>query len=288
MLQQTLIKVVSPVYERFVERFSTIAAVADSSEDELKNALKGLGYYRRFRHFHQAAQILKSNPWPTTIAGLRALPGVGEYIAAAVGSIAFDIPQAVLDGNVQRVLCRLFAINLPVNDRSLMNWYRSIGQALVSQEQPGDFNQGMMELGQHVCTVHAPKCNLCPVRSLCASYANASQGTCPLPKLRPEAEKVTLQLGIVLHRGKIGLCTRPPTARFLKGIPGFPTAEKGPDKGAAIGSFSHSITKHRLTVHVVRGVKEPDQTYDWVAPADIPHRLISSLDLKAWRIFTAH
>ena len=160
MLQQTRVDTVIPYYRRWLERFPTVLALADADEEAVLGSWKGLGYYSRARNLHRAAQVVRDGhdgQVPSDPKDLRALPGVGEYTAGAVASIAFDLPEPVVDGNVRRVLARLHDLADPTPAQ-----LRALTTELLDRARPGDFNQGLLELGATVCTPRAPKCGSCP------------------------------------------------------------------------------------------------------------------------------
>ena len=170
MLQQTRVGAVLDHYTRFMQRFPSIVALALAPEDEILAAWSGLGYYRRARLLHRAAQFIvqeHQGTLPHTAEELRKLPGVGEYTAAAIASIAFGEPLAVVDGNVQRVIQRLFPASEPQSATAAIQWVRDHADALLAAKNPGDFNQAMMELGATVCLPKNPLCLCCPVEAHC-------------------------------------------------------------------------------------------------------------------------
>src|SRR5580700_4164812 len=172
MLQQTRVGAVTNHYERFLQRFPSVEKLAAAREASVLAAWSGLGYYRRARMLHAAAkQIVKEHrgKFPESAEALRALPGIGRYTAAAIASIAFDHPVAVVDGNVERVLQRMHGKNIAGE-----KLWRAAGE-LLSQQRPGDFNQAMMELGATVCLPRQPQCLLCPVSDLCATRGELQQ-----------------------------------------------------------------------------------------------------------------
>ena len=174
MLQQTRVAAVLEHYHRFLKRFPTVQKLASARESSVLAAWSGLGYYRRARMMHAAAKaIVKQHggKFPGEIAELRALPGIGRYTAAAIASIVFNAPAAVVDGNVERVLGRVFGTELAGEPL----WQAA--DALLSRRRPGDFNQAMMELGAIVCLPRQPRCSICPVISLCAT-----RGTLDAPR----------------------------------------------------------------------------------------------------------
>lgn len=169
MLQQTQVDTVVAYYERFLRRFPSVRALATADHAEVLRYWEGLGYYRRALHLHRAAKALhaQSLPVPSSVKGLRALPGVGEYTASAVASIAFNARTAAVDGNVARVLARLFGIEEDVTLAGGKRRVLELAEALLSVRRPGDFNQAWMDLGSLVCTPRSPKCGPCPLARVC-------------------------------------------------------------------------------------------------------------------------
>ena len=184
ILQQTRIQQGIAYWERFMLRWPTVTDLAAATEDEVLREWQGLGYYSRARNLHTAAkQIVASGGFPTTIEGLRQLKGVGDYTAAAIASIAFDLPTAVVDGNVYRVLARYFGINTPINSAEGKKVFTALAQELLPAAQPSSFNQAMMDFGAIQCTPQSPHCADCPLVETCDAYH--TQRTQQLPvKLR--------------------------------------------------------------------------------------------------------
>src|SRR5262249_12966131 len=171
MLQQTQVVPVLPYWHRFLKRFPTVQSLADAALPDVLAQWRGLGYYSRARHLHRAAQLIRARPdgFPTTAKELVQLPGFGRYTAGAVASIAFGEPVPVVDGNVARVLSRLFEVDGAPGDRRREKELWSIAEELVAGDRPGDLNQALMELGALICRVDEPTCLLCPVRPHCAA-----------------------------------------------------------------------------------------------------------------------
>jgi len=185
MLQQTRIAAVMPYYHRFLARFATVRSLALAHGAEVLKLWSGLGYYSRARNLHRAAKIIVAqheSKFPRTLDAALELPGIGTYTAAAVLSIAYDVPLAVLDGNVARVLARITAIHgdlrAPNNWRALM----AAAQNLLATQAPGDWNQSLMELGEVICTPQSPRCAECPVASHCRAYAQGLTNKIPAPR----------------------------------------------------------------------------------------------------------
>ena len=168
ILQQTRIEQGRPYWERFMKRWPTVEALAHATEDEVLREWQGLGYYSRARNLHTAAkQVLVRGGFPTTIEGIKALKGVGDYTAAAIGSIAFDLPAAVVDGNVYRVLSRHYGITTPINTTEGKKEFTALAQSLLPLAQASAFNQAMMDFGATQCTPSSPNCPSCPLAEGC-------------------------------------------------------------------------------------------------------------------------
>jgi A/G-specific adenine glycosylase len=233
MLQQTRVETVLPYYERFLLHFPTIEALAAAEVEEVLALWSGLGYYRRARQLHAAArQVAASGEgFPRTLAGLRALPGVGDYTAAAVGSIAFGIAEPVLDGNVVRVLSRFLALAADPSSRGGRERLLAAGRDLLDPRRPGDSNQAMMELGATLCLPKAPRCLLCPLASGCHAAAAGEQDLYPPPKRRRESVRVRLVVAVVETSGGVLLFRRPEGSTLLAGTWELPWVEALPDSG---------------------------------------------------------
>jgi A/G-specific adenine glycosylase len=195
MLQQTVVATVEPYFVRFLARFPTLAALAAASEDEVTALWSGLGYYARARNLRRAAALAVAEhggELPRTEAGLRALPGVGPYTAAAVAAIAFGARAFALDGNAARVLARLFAERAPIDRPSTRAALHARGLAEVPRARPGDFAQAVMELGATVCTPRRPRCEACPLAPRCQARARGLVDL--LPAKRPRAARPVVRL----------------------------------------------------------------------------------------------
>ncbi|HTQ78805.1 MAG TPA: A/G-specific adenine glycosylase [Thermoanaerobaculia bacterium] len=227
MLQQTRVETVLPYYARFLLQFPTLEALAGAEIDEVLALWSGLGYYRRARQLHAAArQVVASGAgFPRTLAGLRALPGVGDYTAAAVGSIAFGIAEPVLDGNVERVLSRLLALAEDPRQRSGRERLLTRGRELLDPGRPGDSNQAMMELGATLCLPKNPRCLLCPLSAGCRAAAAGEAELYPLPRKRREAVRVRQVVAVVESPRGILLFKRPEGSTLLAGTWELPWVE---------------------------------------------------------------
>ena len=241
MLQQTRVAAVLDHYARWMQRFPTVQDLAKAREQSVLAMWSGLGYYHRARRLHQAAKVIvreRNGEFPHTAQGWRELPGIGRYTAAAIASIAFGEPVAVVDGNVERVLDRMFG---PSDDRE-GNWQRA--EALLDRPRPGDFNQAMMELGATICTPRAPHCLICPLNRWCQS--RGAEVT------KPQAARKRKQLHYALasKSGSVLLVQRAPDAKRMAGMWELPEliAEPGAEP---LARFRHSITDtdYEVAVH---------------------------------------
>ena len=185
MLQQTRIAAVMPYYQRFLERFPTVQSIARAPEPEVLKLWSGLGYYSRARNLHRAAKIIVAqhrSKFPRTLDAALELPGIGAYTAAAVLSIAYDVPLAVLDGNVARVLARIKAIRGELRAPKTWRSLTAGAQNFLATQAPGDWNQSLMELGEVICTPQSPRCAECPVARHCRAYAQDLTNEIPAPR----------------------------------------------------------------------------------------------------------
>lgn len=231
MLQQTRADQALPYYERFLAKFPNVAALARASRREVLKAWEGLGYYARARNAHDTARLLagRGGRFPRTYEGLRALPGVGPYTAAAVGSLAFGLDTAVVDGNVARVLSRVMAFGGDPGAARSRTLLQSWAQALLVPGRAGFCNEAVMELGAVCCTPRNPRCGECPLRAVCRAFAEGRPESYPRPKRRrPLPHKVVGAAVVTDRRGRILIARRKETS-MLGGLWEFPggTLEKG-------------------------------------------------------------
>ncbi len=322
MLQQTRVETVLSYYERFLLRFPTIEALAAAEVEEVLALWSGLGYYRRARQLHAAArQVAESGEgFPRTYDGLRALPGVGDYTAAAVGSIAFGIAEPVLDGNVERVLSRFLALGVDPRSRGGRDRLLAAGRELLSPLRPGDSNQAMMELGATLCLPRAPRCLLCPLSSGCRAAAAGEQDLYPPPKRRRDTVRVRWVVAVVEEPGGVLLFRRPEGSTLLAGTWELPWVEAlsapGPDEiqphpaaglaeryggrwrleGPSLARVRHGITYRDIEVDVHRatvragGFQEGIEAgfFDAAARVRLPlSSLVGKVLAAVWAVETA-
>jgi A/G-specific adenine glycosylase len=258
MLQQTTVKAVAPYYARFVARWPTVQALNDASLDDVLRAWAGLGYYARARNLHACAKEVVARHggiFPDDLASLRALPGIGDYTAAAIAAIALDKPAVPVDGNVERVVARLFAVEdaLPAAKRDIKRWAAS----LLPPRRAGDFAQALMDLGATLCSPKRPACALCPWDDCCAARARGDQDTFPrkVPKregrLRRGAAFVVLRAD-----GRVLLQTRPDKGLLasMTEVPGSAWAHDFDDKRALHSAPRLNGAKWRRLPGTVRHV----------------------------------
>ncbi|HXE89776.1 MAG TPA: A/G-specific adenine glycosylase [Terriglobales bacterium] len=245
MLQQTRVAVVQERYRDFLRRFPNLRALAAARRADVLAAWSGLGYYRRARTMHRAARLLvreRGGRFPRSAAELRALPGIGRYTAAAIASIAFGEPAAVVDGNVERVLRRL--LGAPGKGAHASLW-EAAGE-LISQHRPGDFNQAMMELGATVCLPRVPLCAACPLAAWCRTRGALE----PAPRLRRRKRQIAY--GLAVTPRAVYLMRRPERASLMPGMWELPEiAQNQAAVPAVLAMLRHAITSTDYTVRVV-------------------------------------
>ena len=210
ILQQTRIEQGRDYWYRFMKRFPTVEALAAATEDEVLRQWQGLGYYSRARNMHAAArQIVEQGGFPRTIEGLRALKGVGNYTAAAVGSMAFGLPAAAVDGNVYRVLARHYGIDVPINTTRGKHTFEALAQEILPEDQAGTFNQAMMDFGATWCTPRSPRCIDCPVALTCEALRTGRIDQLPVKEKKVKVKERRFSYIYIRHNGMTALHRRP-------------------------------------------------------------------------------
>jgi len=240
MLQQTRVAAVIPYYERFLRLFPTVGALARAPEHEVLEAWAGLGYYSRARNLQRAAREIvrrHGGQFPKTLEAALELPGVGRYTAAAVLSIAFGAPLAVLDGNVARVLARLAAVRDDLRQPARWRQLEAAAQGLLVPREPGAWNQAMMELGATVCTPRTPACGECPVVRFCRARAMGLQETLPAKREKRAPENVRLAAAVLLDAQRRTVLVKPEydaTDGLFSRMWQFPAVRCGKDAASAL------------------------------------------------------
>jgi len=277
MLQQTRVEAAIPYFERFLDRFPGPGALAAASEAEVLALWSGLGYYRRARQLQAAAREVegKGGTIPRSAAELVRLPGIGPYSAAAIASIAFGEPVAVVDGNVERVLARRLALDEPPKSAVGARAIRQAAGTLLDPERPGDSNQALMELGATVCTPRAPRCGDCPLAEGCAAFAAGEPERWPARRPRPATVRVAQRAAWVEDgSGRRLFARRPDDDAVLPGMWELPTVE-APSRAAAARALEvayggrwrledelararHAITRRAISIVVHAATWAPD------------------------------
>jgi A/G-specific adenine glycosylase len=220
MLQQTIVAAAVPYFVRFLAKWPTAADLASAPREDVLSAWAGLGYYARARNLHAAAQRLMAEGFPETEAGWRDLPGVGPYTAAAIAAIAYDAPTNVVDGNVERVMARLHAVEAPLP--AAKPELRNLAGELVTAERPGDWAQALMDFGATLCTPKAPKCGICPWAGHCAALGTGAPETYPRRAAKPARPERFGAAFRIERDGALWLVRRPDKG-LLGGMAGLPT-----------------------------------------------------------------
>ena len=303
MLQQTTVATVGPYFEDFLAAWPTVAALAAAPLDAVLARWAGLGYYARARNLHACARHVARHlggRFPDSEEGLRALPGIGAYTAAAIAAIAFDHPATVVDGNVERVVARLFAIETPMP--TAKPELRRIGESLVPPDRPGDFAQALMDLGATICTPRKPSCVLCPWRPSCRGLALGIADTLPRKAekaVRPHRTGIAFWLvdetGAVLLRrraekGLLGGMMEVPSTPWTAVLPGEAEAQSAAPVATSWrplpGQVRHVFTHFELTLTIwaghVRGRGDPKFGV-WVMPDRFGEYALPSLMMKVVR-----
>jgi A/G-specific adenine glycosylase len=297
MLQQTTVATVGPYFDRFVARFPSLSELAAATLDEVLHLWQGLGYYARARNLHACARAVVTRHgghFPDDPVALRALPGVGDYTAAAIAAIAFDRKLAAVDGNVERVVARLFAERAPLP--GVKPRLRALAQALVPDARAGDFAQAVMDLGATVCTPRRPRCILCPWRTNCAAAAAGIADELPVMAAKPERELrhgVAFWLrrddGAVLLRrrpeqgllgGMIELPSTPWRAEAWTQSEALQTAPATTNWSALPGTVQHGFTHFRLELALLAGVTSEPIAGIWAKPAEFKDQAFPTLTKK--------
>lgn len=272
MLQQTQVATVIPYYERFLARFPTVEALAAASLDEVLKLWEGLGYYSRARNLHRAAQIVvaeQGSQFPSSVSDLRKLPGIGRYTAGAIASLVFSVDAPVLDGNVIRVLARIFNIDHDVTQSATQRELWQLAEHLVPSGQAGPWNEGLMELGRRICTPQSPACDLCPVSAFCKARHLGVQERRPVKPPKRRTPHVEVTAGVIWGMDNRVLIAQRPLDKMLGGLWEFPGGKRQPGEtlqqclrrevdeelgidisvGAQIATIKHGYTHFRMTLY---------------------------------------
>ncbi len=273
MLQQTQVATVIPYYERFLARFPTVSALAAAPLDDVLKLWEGLGYYSRARNLHRAARVVVDEfggQFPPDVDDLRRLPGVGPYTAGAVGSLAFGLDVPLLDGNVIRILTRLFDLDGDVTRPAVRRDLWALVADILPAGRAAAWNEGLMELGRRICTPRVPRCDACPVAEGCKSLAHGTQEDRPVKTRKARTPHYDVAAGVIRHPdGRVLIAQRLPD-RLLGGLWEFPGGKVEPGEtladclrreireelgieiavGGQLLAFKHAYTHFRITLYV--------------------------------------
>jgi A/G-specific adenine glycosylase len=311
MLQQTQVETVRPYYARWLEQFPTVEALAAAAQQAVLAAWEGLGYYSRARNLHRAAQVVATEhggALPRSVEGLRALPGIGRYTAAAIASIAFGVDAAVLDGNVKRVLARVYDVREDVKSPAGEARLWALAESLVPPGKAGDYNQALMDLGATICTPRAPACLLCPLRELCEAFHLGVQHERPVKAERSALPERSVAAGVVWKRGRVLIAQRAAHG-LLGGLWAFPAVDLDEDADASEAAraralrralrqewglsvragkqaqtLEHGFTHFRQTLHVfdcrwqAGRLRRAEQPRKWVRPDALEEYPMGKMD----------
>lgn len=271
MLQQTRVETVIPYFQRWMERFPTLGTLAEASEDDVLKLWEGLGYYRRARYLHQAAQIVMEKyrgNLPQDLETLQELPGIGPYTAAAIASIAFDVDVPAIDGNVRRVLSRIFNVDTPVSTAKGKREIQALALEHLPSGRASSYNQALMDLGSSICTPQSPDCTRCPLHDLCQAYTLGNQEERPVLKEKDPIPHHVVTAAVFQEDGAVLLTKRPPDA-LLGGLWEFPGGKQREDESLPetlereiqeelgvpihiqekVGTYQHAYTHYKITLH---------------------------------------
>ena len=300
MLQQTQVDTATPYYHRFLKAFPTVSSLARAPLQDVLKAWENLGYYSRARNIHVAARMIVDKfggQIPDNLEGIKTLPGIGQYTAGAILSIAYGQAHPAVDGNVRRILCRLFAIAKPVNNTREQKQLQKLAASLIPVKHPGDFNQAMMDLGAMICRAKNPDCSRCPVACNCQARLHDLQNVLPITGKTP-AIPHRLAAAAVIHnsKGKLLVVQRPTSGLlaslwklpggFIKDVESMENSLKHSVKeelgisirpGRHLASVNHTYTHFRITLQAYKcdlpkGTPKPVGCQDW--------RWLSLTDLK--------
>lgn len=310
MLQQTTVAAVLPRYERFLDRFPDVRALSRAREESVVAEWSGLGYYSRARNLHRAARAVvreHGGRIPDDLDLLRTLPGVGDYMASAVVSLAFGVRVPAADANVTRVLSRLHAISGPTSSRSHRERIRQAAEAILPERHPGDGTAALMDLGQAICLPRRPRCGLCPLAGLCAALESGEPERFPEKPRRPDVIRVSLAAAHARDGDRVWLVRRGPGS-WLAGTWAFPAAEGGTEEEARRslarmlrpsglrlsrsspeGRASHTIVRRRLEIAVFPAQGRPESAGRspregrWFTAEELDRGAVSTLTRKIAR-----
>ena len=286
ILQQTRIAQGMAYWERFMARFPSVNDLAAASEDEVLREWQGLGYYSRARNLHTAAkQIVALGHFPHTLEEIRQLKGVGDYTAAAIGSIAFGLPAAVVDGNVYRVLARHFGIDTPINTTEGKKAFQTLAQSLLPEGEASHYNQAVMDFGAIQCTPQAPKCEICPLMESCVALREGRVGELPVKRKTLKIRERHLIYIYVRCQGEVAIHRRGP-GDIWQGLWEPWLVDKAPDGAVLLRQNVKHVLTHRILYadfYLLETEEKPElpSDYIWIKESELDDyakpRLIETL-----------
>jgi A/G-specific adenine glycosylase len=307
MAQQTRLETMLPYYQKWMERYPTVRELADATQQEVLSLWEGLGYYSRARNLHKAAQVVVSDydgKLPESVEELITLPGIGRYTAGAIASIAFGADQPVVDGNIKRVLARVFAISEAVNTSTGEKQVWSVAQEQLPEGRAGDHNQALMDLGALVCLPRQPRCEICPLADLCKANELNRQEEFPVKEKRGKVPHHTVTAAVLRHGEQVLIAQRKQD-ELLGGMWEFPGGKQKPGEslenclkreikeelgvkievGEQVGVFRHTYTHFKVTLHAFESrlvVGQPrlndHQAIEWVSLAELDDFPMGKID----------
>jgi A/G-specific adenine glycosylase len=312
MLQQTRVETVIPYFERWMARFPSVAGLAASSEQDVLTVWEGLGYYCRARNLHKAARVVLEKylgEIPNNLADLRSLPGIGRYTAGAIASMAFGLDVPTLDGNIRRVLARVFDVAEPADSAPGERILWRLAEQNLPTGRAGDANQALMDLGASICLPKKPRCLMCPLTDLCQARQLGIQEQRPVLKPKPVVPHYVVTAAVLARDGKVLLAKRP-SKGLLGGMWEFPGGKTEANEsfeaclareireeldvtikvGQPFGVYQHAYTHFRITLYAFLcelsdGEPRPLEAAElaWVAPAELAHYPMGKVDRQIAR-----
>jgi A/G-specific adenine glycosylase len=313
MLQQTRVETVIPYFERWMQRFPTIASLAEAPLADVLSTWEGLGYYSRARNMQQAARVIEREhhgELPSSLRDLIALPGIGKYTAGAIASIAFGKDEPALDGNIRRVLARCFDVSEPAKSATGERKLWELARAHLPPGRAGDYNQALMDLGATICTPRSPNCPNCPLVEQCLAYQQGIQEQRPVLVARVQIPHYTVTAAVIRRDNHVLICQRPLNG-LLGGMWEFPGGKLHEGEtladclrreiaeelnaeievGESLGVFHHAYTHFRVTLHAfwcqLNNGSEPQpvevKDLHWVHPCELTHYPMGKIDRQISR-----
>jgi len=274
MLQQTRVETVIPYFTRWMGELPTLGSLVSADQDKVLKLWEGLGYYKRAHNLHKAAQLIVDSfdgSLPENVKSLESLPGIGRYTAGAISSIAFNQPSPILDGNIKRVFTRLFNISTPLQISETEKALWRIAEDLLPEDNPGGFNQALMELGALICLPKNPVCDHCPLKGDCLAFQYHLQGDLPVRKEKSPLPHLQVTAAVIEKDGRVLLAKRPPEG-LLGGMWEFPGGKQESNEtlpetlereikeeldatvqvGEHLGTYHHAYTHYKVTLYAYR------------------------------------